>query len=1053
MAFQLDNEQREAVETIDTNILVSASAGAGKTGVLVQRLKKRIIKDRVRVSRILAMTFTAAAAGEMKKRLAYELHSAFRQSLDPEEKEWLRSQLIELEASNITTIDSYCLTIIKKYFPVIGLDPETAQNILSSGSVNLYRSAAFHEALESLIEKDPDRAMRCAEYFSVRSEDYQSLEDIIDTINQHAQSVIDPASWYKEARDSYRHIDHFNDLPEEVQDIFFQNILVKLSSLYTDLDLMEEYGDGDENVDFDQIKAKRNKVTECFNACMEHRYVQYSIALEALASLKTKTGNKDNLSYKAARKHMEDTIKKLVKENYDESMFVEDHNDLTELCNTLIDLSEDTWNIFIASKKRDACMDFTDMERYAWNILNANDQTVAKILRDSFDEIMVDEFQDTSDLQNAVIDLIGNGHNIFRVGDVKQSIYRFRGAKPALMRDLMKDPDTKQITLRHNFRSRQSIVAFSNALFQKLMNIEGCTDSYTEKDTVSIGSERQKESLIPVEFALIHLNPDPESEEEEDSDEEALDAKLQKAHWISRQILKMKHNDPSLTYRDFCILVRSHHDKTIIRQSFDTYNIPYNIDAREGFYNSELAQTILSLVRAMKDPTDAISLLAVLTSNFYRFTDQQLSLLKIRHGSVYSGIQKEYPDILKELNDLKNIADQLGIPELLNAISIRHDFYNTLSSAQKSNFDYLFETVCNTRYDSLDDFLETMEAGEDEKSSEAISIGKDDDVVTVTTIHQSKGLQYGIVFLWSSSRNDFQEKKNAVIIDDALKLGIHHLTMPMRAKRNTVQRFAVEYRCDNEDMEEYIRLLYVAVTRAERRLFIVDTIKSDLMMQPVDLALLKQRKGMTSLIINALEGNPLFRIIHVQKEVIEKEIPRKKEYVDELPHLSFQPEHLSKLYTPSSLEFLTLPPLDPFSRIAGTNYGTEIHEIMESLPNRLWTKNDLEGKVSEMDIQKFLSFSSSDIYQKALTMHIYKEYPFYINSKEERITGTMDFVSVSDTEIILIDYKTDNASLKEIKQRYTSQLNTYKRALGILYPHRIIHAYAYSFHHEEFIEI
>lgn len=1052
MAIQLDQEQKEAVEAVNTNILVSASAGAGKTGVLVQRLKKRIVIDHIRVSRILAMTFTSAAAGEMKKRLAYELHSAFEQSEDPKEAQWLRSQLIELEAANITTIDSYCLTIIKKYFPVIGLDPETAQNILSSGSVSLYQSAAFHQAMEELIEKDPDKAFACASYFSARSENYEDLKDIIDSINQHAQSAIDPSRWYEEARDSYRHIDHFTDLSERVQNVFFQNIQLKLKSLLTYLDIMKIHGENDPKVDPDKTRIKRNKVIDCYNACNDHHYVQYSIALEALASCNTSTPSKENLKYKDARDKLNDGVKKLLAENYDETMLVKDHNDLREICETLIDLAKNTWNLFISSKRNDACMDFTDMERYAFDILNANDQTVAKILRDSFDEIMVDEFQDTSDLQNAIIDRISNGHNVFRVGDVKQSIYRFRQAKPSLMRDLMNDPNTKQITLRHNFRSMRSIVEFSNHLFLTLMNIEGCANSYTELDTVSIGSSRQEENPVPVEFALIHMDEENDMDGEEDEDDE-IDAKLQKAHWISQQILKMKLKDPSLSYKDFCILVRSHRDKTIIRQSFDLYNIPYNIDAREGFYQSSLALTILALVKAIRDPADPVSLLAVLTSNFYRFTDRQLALLKIRHGSIYEGISKEYPEILQEFKELKQIADQKGIEELLTAISIRHDFYNTLPSAQKSNFDYLFETVCNSRIDSLDDFLEAMEASKDEKSSEAISIGKDDDVVTVTTIHQSKGLQYGYVFLWSTARNDFQEKKSAVIIDDTLKLGLYHLTMPMRARRNTVQRIAVEYCSDNEDMEEFIRLLYVAVTRAEKRLFIVDAIAKEWMFQDVDLSLLKQRKGMTNLILNAVHNDPLFHIIHVKKENIEKEKPIQKKYVEHLPHLSFQPKLFGEIYTPSSLEFHALPELDHSSRISGTSYGTHMHEVMESLPNRVWKTEDLKGKVSDYDIPKFLAFSSSDIYQKALTMQIHKEYPFYINKDDERITGTMDFVSISDTEIILIDYKTDNASVDEIKQRYTTQLNTYKHALQIMYPNHSVQAYAYSFHHQQFIKI
>ena len=176
-------------------------------------------------------------------------------------------------------------------------------------------------------------------------------------------------------------------------------------------------------------------------------------------------------------------------------------------------------------------MDFTDMERFAYEILQKNNGSVAGIIRDSLDEILVDEFQDTSELQNAIITCISNGHNVFRVGDVKQSIYRFRQAKPELMRSLMHDPHTKQITLRHNYRSKDSIVTFTNLLFSKVMNIEGCQDTYTQLDAVSIGENnaaQMEDRLRPVIFACIEKQKDPD-----------FDPKRAKADWISAKILSL----------------------------------------------------------------------------------------------------------------------------------------------------------------------------------------------------------------------------------------------------------------------------------------------------------------------------------------------------------------------------------------------------------------------------------------------------------------------------------------------------------------------------------
>lgn len=1047
MPILLDEQQKQAVDALGTNILVSASAGAGKTGVLVQRLKKRIIQDRIRVSRILALTFTAAAAAEMKKRLASELHQAFIDSTSEEEKSWLQAQLIELESAYITTIDSYCLTIIKKYYSVIGLDPATATNILSTGLVNVYQHEAYQKACAYFYDTNKDALIDVLSYFSTRAEDYDTLETIVNKINISAQSTINPTQWYEEAIASYHHIQHLSDLSDEVLDAFFSRIDLQIQSILSNTKNMYRYGEDDPKVDVETIRIKENKIHNCLNALKDRNYGQYKMFLESLALTKTSPGTKENTFYKDSRKKQEDTIKKLLEESYDEKMLIQDHNDITSICTTLVNLSKYTWQLFIQSKQDNACMDFTDMERYALNILEANHGTVASILQDAFDEIMVDEFQDTSDLQNAIIEQISNGHNVFRVGDIKQSIYRFRQAKPSLMRNLMHDAHTLQITLRHNFRSMKSIVEFSNHLFQCIMNVDGCKDQYTELDTVSIGSNRQEEDIVPVEFALIHLQKD-------DEDEDSMNGKLKKAQWIAKKIVTMKKENSSITYSDFAILVRSHGDKHILKTVFDTYNIPYVIDTRSGFYQSDVCQTIRALLLVLKDRTDTIALLAVLTSGLYRMTDTQLANYRIQYQSIYKAIEQLHPTILQEFNTLQFIADTKGIVAFLKELSIFHDFYDYLDDSQKANFDYLFEMACNTDNASVDDFLEIMEASQDENSSEAVSKGKDDDCITVTTIHQSKGLQYPIVFLWSTFQNRFNDAMNPVMIDDVLKLGIQHISLPYREVRPTIQRMAVEYRSNLEDIEEFIRLLYVAVTRAEKRMFIVDSIKKEMIPEDINLAFLKQRKGMSGLILNALKDDPYFKMADIDSDTIEEQPAIKKQYVDALPRLSIQPQLLTPLYTPSSLEVTQLPELDASSRISGNRYGTKMHNIMALLPNTNWTMDDLSTfDISTNDKQRILAFSQSDIYQQALQMEIHKEYPFYIDTDTERITGTMDFVAINDTNIILIDYKTDNASIEEIIQRYTPQLSTYAHALQIMYPTHTIQTYAYAFHHQQMIPI
>lgn len=1041
MAFKLDEQQQQAIETINSNILVSASAGAGKTGVLVQRLKKRILIDHIRVSRILAMTFTEAAASEMKNRLAKVLHEAYDSETDENQKEWINSQLIELVSADITTIDSYCLSLIKKYYSLIGLDPSTVAHILPQGSINLLKKKAFESAYKDLVNKDLDMAIKLSEYFSARSEDYSDLLKSINNINETAQSFIDPEKWYKKAKDSYKHIKSIDDLDSEVLDAFFNRLIVKVNMALNYIKEMKVYGDNDPKIDISIIETQEEVLKKCKESLLNHDYNSYSLNLDSAHLIITKPNGK-NVEYTNARKQVDDYIKELLEENYDLSLMINDHNDLSKLCISLIDLAKDSYDRFVSYKQENAEMDFSDMERYAYNILTVNNGSIIPIIQSLYDEIMVDEFQDTSDLQNAIVNMISNGRNVFRVGDVKQSIYRFRQAKPDLMRNIMGDKDTTQIALKHNYRSKESIVEFSNHLFNKLMNIEGLKDSYRGDDNVSVGSKTQKEDIVPVEFAYIKLEKDDKS-----------NSKDLKANWIAQKILSMKKDDPSLSYKSFCILLRSHTDKLYLRKAFDKCNIPYEIDAREGFYQSDLCQTVISFLRFFKDG-DLISLLSILTSSFYGLSDDDLAKLKINHKNIYEGLKDTREDIINELNELKDITSSNGVLEFLKELAIRHGFYNNLDEASKANFDYLFETVTNSDIETYEAFLDVLEASENENSSEASSIGKDDDVVSVTTIHQSKGLQYGVVFLWSSMEHKFNELSDKVMINDDLKLGLKHISMPYREVRPTIQRMAVEYKNNLEDIEEYIRILYVAVTRAENRLFIVEASKDEIEKKPLDLTLLFDRKGMSSLILNAMEGDPYFKMAEIKMEDLKAPLI-KREVVSKLPELSIKPELLKGIYTPSSTEFKSLPDLDESSVLSGSHYGTMIHEIFSKLPNTVWSKEDFKPykELNDGDINRMMEFSKTDIYKKALSLDIHKEFPFYIEASDYRLTGTMDFVAIGEKEIILVDYKTDNASIEEIKKRYTPQLSTYMEALNVMYPNVPVKAYAYSLHHQKLIEI
>jgi ATP-dependent helicase/nuclease subunit A len=1056
MPMKFDNEQQEAINTTGTSVLVSASAGAGKTGVLVARLLKRCTVDRIPIQSILAVTFTEAAANEMKKRLAKELHGQMANTEDPEQLAYLKEQLIALSAASITTIDSYCLSIIQKYYNVIGLDPAAAQNVLSEGVKETMQKEAFLTCWNELHQNDPDMAEKLAAWFSPRSEDYDALYQAAVQISSCADSVMDPHAWYEKIKSLYPSVSHFSDFPKEIMDPFYHSFELQLHNIENDLGRMMAFAETDTKVKPEVLKQKQIALQNCLNAVQEQNYSMYCSSLDLLAGTATSPSTQ-NKPYSKIRASMDKKVKDLLAKRFSEKQYIADGQEMSVIVNSLTDLAEHTSAAFHALKIEHACIDFSDMERYALDILMKNHGAVAEIIRQSFQEIMIDEFQDTSELQNAIISCIAQKDNVFRVGDVKQSIYAFRQAKPSLMRSLMKDPSNHLITLRHNYRSKDSIVRFTNLLFEKLMNVPGAKDTYSELDHVTIGNPtfQSEPAPVPVIFADID---EPEEEAEDDSqedasdtDEESASSKELKASWIAEKILSLMKEDTSISYRDFAVLTRSHADKLYLKAAFDHVNIPYDIDTREGFYRSELCQTILAMCSVMSDPSDTISLLSVLTSSFCQISDEELAKMKIAHGSLSAGVRAEHPEILAEMQELNEIAEKDGILAMLNEIADRHGFFNSLDDSQKANFDFLFAQTVTARPANLSAFIETMTVSQEEHSSEAMSKGKDDDAVTVTTIHHSKGLQYAIVFLWSTSKNAFQSAKSPLLVSEELGLGLKHYDMPWRIERPTVQRIAVSYQMDLEDQEEFTRLFYVALTRAEKRLFIVDTVKQDTFsVQQMSLSLLSARKGMSGLILSALNDSPYFKHIIVSPNTAVTASALRDLSIASLPHLKEQPETFTETATPSSKETSTLLPLDLTKRTSGTAYGTLMHEWAAKLPNTVWTSDDVKGSP---DPEALLKFASSELYRQCLQGEIHKEYPFYIEKKELHCTGAMDMISILPQKVILVDFKTDNASMAEIQNRYTDQLNEYRKALKILYPEHTVTAYAYSFHNNASIEI
>ncbi len=1027
-----NKEQLEAINYVGENILVSASAGSGKTAVLVQRLIKRCLIDKIRLDKIIALTFTEAASNEMKKRLAKRLNEELeKKEID---ESLIVEQLVYLQSAQISTIHSFCLNCIRKYGSEIHLNPKITANLLSDGVSNQLKREAFETIIEKYCEQRKEEIGKIALYFSSTIGDFSGLEEAINKIITKANSCLDRKQWFEDSKRLAKKVPSINDFDEQFQQSLMNHyrdiFLLSLKNHEEAITLCDD----EKTIELLKKRLEFLKAIEKSCSMDEQRHL-----LHGLVTIVVTKHKKHNDEFNELIVSINECLKELVSEMPTMDLLVKSHNDISDLSILLLDMAYDTMVLFDELKRENEGMNFDDMERFAYDILKANDYRIAKLYRDDIEEILIDEFQDTSELQNEILVMISRGNNMFRVGDVKQSIYRFRKAKPEIMRQYRLSSDNHNITLGYNYRSNQGIINFNNELFQQCMNV--IEDGFDESDVAKVGTSNQCLSNNKVEALVITKEM---AEEEENNN-------LFLAETIVKKILTMKEETPYKQWKDYVILMRSHGNKKYFKEVFEKYNIPYYADSKQGFYKSEAAILVMSMLRAIHQLNE-VDVVSVLSSSMYKISDNDLALLKINYGSIMKGLKETNHIVLRDIKDYRDILQQEGICSVLSEIAKRHDFYDVgLNHQQKANFDYLYELAqqFEKRDFGLINFIKEVDLVVDDDSIEAVSIGNDDDVVQVMTVHHSKGLQFNVVFYWANSRVDYRDSSGAFVIDSDVGIGLKGLDFTTMQVTPTFNQLAISSRIHLEESQENTRLLYVALTRAKEHLIICS------MGTPVERAPLTYEdvmgsKGSIHTICKAMMHHDLFQLSKIEHREVEtkkvvKEFKAMKRYEKEV-------DNKSQFITPSkSDDYLQLN----FNKQLKVKRGLLMHEIIEQLDNKQWTRDDLlPFKLNETDIQQLLWFSQSNLYQQCLLKTIKKEFHFVVDYNDQLIQGAMDFIAYDEKEVVLIDFKSDrDVSETELIERYKKQLLLYKQCLSVLFPDKKCTGYIVSLTLMKAIEI
>jgi len=1032
--MKFNEQQLKAITARNRNVMVSASAGSGKTTLLVERLKRRILEDQLSIDQILAMTFTDKAAAEMKKKLATTLSDLYQQNPD---NEFLRQQIELLPSAQISTIHSFCLSIIREFGYLISIDPEALSNIFDDKQIHQHQQTAKEKTNNLLFDlyKDNPDFINLLNFFSYRINNFDDLSEAYIDLYQKSQVQLDPQSYFDSILETYQK----SSYPQQIKDLLLNIIKSLIEDYKLGLNDIEElfYESQDQQETFKNWLDLQHQILNSIDKSDNFNDIkQLSIKLLSVDKPKGKSSEyskKRTEFIKGAPQKLAELI-----------TVPEDLTPLYPAIKILVEAAQAYGDFYAKSKHEGKGMDFNDIEHLAFLLLNHESQVPRKFYQQQFKEIMIDEFQDTNNYQNEIANMISNGNNIFRVGDVKQSIYGFRNARPQIMMDII-DHDEDPIYLSKNYRSSYNIVEFSNILFENLMNIEGSAMRYKGLDIVSIGLDKQKETTEPVEIHLI----DPEqiilyqSPHASDYRPIKITNSLRVSYYIAQDILKKNKN--GIPFKDMTVLIRTHGRKSDLKRAFDEIGVPYYIEDREAFYHSYSINDIANMIKFVFNPHDNIALFWILQSGFINLDENELAQLRLhsQRDSLYDKLKEVYPTLYDRLTNLVTISKDLSDLDKVLTLLNFNDYYQVhLNTQERTNVDLLISQLndyLSKENHGLLGFIQDLEFSIDTKTSSAASISELDDVVKVHTVHQSKGLEYPITYFFGFKKdNKDQDIKKKYMSDD---LGIAMKT-PDYDKLTSISnlfREAIKVKKQYDTIHEEIRNLYVTLTRAKNQLIYV-AINEEINENPLTLSDLLNGENYTKLIVRSLprKDNDIYKLYFDTK-------------VDPIKVIALEQTHSKK-------EDILISAIETHEVIDATEYSLTLNlqstyalEYGTLLHNLIATNKNSDDEHIQEKLDEFRNHSFT------LTLFDYPhshEVPIAYKQDDQVMYGYIDLLVETDSEIIMVDYKSDHITdLSQLINRYNQQMNMYYQGLLRAYPNRPITQYLYSFALNQYIKV
>lgn len=894
------SSQSEALKSRNCNLLLSAAAGSGKTAVLVERIIRRItdLDDPTDVTDLLVLTFTKAAASEMKSRVTIALNNALSKAAKEHNEKLvmhLHKQIALMSGAQFSTLDSFFLGIVRQYFYLINIPPDISI-INNQKELYLMQQEILSEILEKYYSSNDKDFLNCADMFAGKFRDTK-LKEIILKLYTFSCSMPFPEEWLSSLSTPYKlenttSIDelpytkiiltHLHNLAKEWEDnyrIMF-NLIEKEKALMNYTETLSE--------ELAAISILCNAKT-----WKEWHETINEITFRSLKPVKkTQAENPEALEiYKttilSARKNIKDKLKEIAAMYFaiDEARLIEEMKKTCPTIEILSKITTEFYNEYLKRKQKESTMEFSDTTHYALNILikkhkleNGKQEIelseAAKELQKKYKEIMIDEYQDTNSIQELITTLISNGRNLFMVGDLKQSIYRFRMADHTIFLDkystFTKDENAKNrlIVLNKNFRSDHALLSSINYIFRQIMNPEILELSYNDDEALHAGrlQETPPDTYIGnKEHGSVSINIINNKELEEkisDLDKSQIENGETEIRYIAEEIKNIINNELTVTnpdgtyrkaeYKDIAILARSLSKKaSLFLKIFNEYNIPAATQNDDNFLDATETKILRALLEIIDNPYRDLPLVAVLRSYFANMDETEFAKIAIAKNElktqtwwetlpltekyVSEKTFKKIKKFIEKYNNWKDYSLNNSISELLQHILEETGYMTYISGLaegtfRKSHIENFYKLALDfdeKEKNGLYRFLYMLEKlTEEGRTPEGKSIKTETNAVQIMTIHKSKGLEYPIVFLVNCNKT-FNETdyRTSYITHKTMGLGLHYYSKEHTAHWPTLYWYATKEDSIRSNKAEEARLLYVAMTRAKDKLYITGTTK------------------------------------------------------------------------------------------------------------------------------------------------------------------------------------------------------------------------------------